>query len=122
MEEVKFRRYFNPNLKLGDNQHRLIKGIVTDLDIGPFTASLIVESGKRMISLLLPSNQIKLLGIKLNEPIYLLMKGKDVTVFRDYREYIRWFAKNNPYAKVGIENGDPTLIELPFKPNKVEVF
>ncbi|MCX7760408.1 MAG: hypothetical protein N2Z81_04400 [Hydrogenothermaceae bacterium] len=121
MKSIKFKRYFNPNLKLGDNQFRLIKGTVIDLDIGKFTASLVVESGKRLISLLLPSKYIKPIGIKLNEPIYLLIKGKDVTVFRDYREYIVWLAKHNKNAKVDIEDGTPKLIELPYKPDKIEV-
>jgi len=68
---------------LSDNGYKLIKGLVEDLDIGNVTASMIIKSGKRLVSLVLPIGDVKLSGVEIGRPAYCLIKGKDVLVFRD---------------------------------------
>ncbi len=63
--------------------YKLIKGNVEDLDIGHVTASMVIRSGKRLVSLLLPVKDARLSGAEIGRPIYCLMNGKDVLVFRD---------------------------------------
>jgi hypothetical protein len=64
---------------------KLIKGVVEDLDIGNITTSMTIRSGKRLISLLIPNGEAKISGAEVNQPVYCLLKGKDVYVFRDIK-------------------------------------
>lgn len=68
---------------LKNDGYKLIKGYVEDLDIGHVTASMVIRSGKRLVSLLLPVKDAKMSGAEVGRPIYCLMNGKDVMVFRD---------------------------------------
>ncbi|WP_303851592.1 hypothetical protein [Seleniivibrio woodruffii] len=69
--------------------YKLIKGYVEDLDIGHVTASMVIRSGQRLVSLLLPVKDAKLSGAEVGRPIYCLMNGKDVLVFRDINYMMR---------------------------------
>ncbi len=69
--------------------YKLIKGYVEDLDIGHVTASMVIRSGQRLVSLLLPVKDAKLSGAEVGRPIYCLMNGKDVMVFRDINYMMR---------------------------------
>ncbi|TCK62264.1 hypothetical protein [Seleniivibrio woodruffii] len=69
--------------------YKLIKGVVEDLDIGHVTASMSIRSGNRLVSLLLPVKDVKLSGAETGRPIYCLMNGKDVLVFRDINYMMR---------------------------------
>ncbi|MCD8552414.1 hypothetical protein [Seleniivibrio sp.] len=69
--------------------YKLIKGYVEDLDIGHVTASMQIRSGQRLVSLLLPVKDAKLSGAEVGRPIYCLMNGKDVLVFRDINYMMR---------------------------------
>ena len=69
--------------------YKLIKGYVEDLDIGHVTASMVIRSGKRLVSLLLPVADAKISGAEVGRPIYCLMNGKDVFVFRDINYMMR---------------------------------
>ena len=74
---------------LKNDGYKLIKGYVEDLDIGHITASMVIRSGKRLVSLLLPVKDAKLSGAEVGKPIYCLVNGKDVTVFRDINYMMR---------------------------------
>lgn len=63
--------------------YKLIKGVVEDLDMGHVTASMVVRSGQKLVSLLLPVKDARMSGAEVGRPIYCLINGKDVTVFRD---------------------------------------
>lgn len=75
--------------------YKLFYGIVDDLDIGLVTASMTIKSGKRILSMVLPKGDVTLSGAELNKPIFCLMKGKDVYVFRDIKYFMTSFFKNN---------------------------
>lgn len=74
--------------------YKLIKGYVEDLDIGHVTASMVIRSGKRLVSLLLPVKDAKLSGAEVGRPIYCLMNGKDVMVFRDINYMMKKILNN----------------------------
>ncbi|MGE4319006.1 MAG: hypothetical protein AB7E96_08925 [Deferribacterales bacterium] len=77
-----------------NNGYKLIKGYVEDLDIGHVTASMVIRSGKRLVSLLLPVGDAKLSGAEVGRPIYCLMNGKDVFVFRDINYMMKKILNN----------------------------
>lgn len=69
---------------LMNNQgYKLIKGVCDDIDTGNITTSMTIRSGKRLVSLVIPNSQAKLSGAEVGRPIYCLIKGKDIYVFRD---------------------------------------
>lgn len=68
---------------LRNNGYKLIKGVVEDLDLGHATASMTIRSGQKLVSMLLPVKDARLSGAEIGRPIYALINGKDVTVFRD---------------------------------------
>ncbi|MGE4266455.1 MAG: hypothetical protein AB7F25_03375 [Deferribacterales bacterium] len=74
---------------LKNDGYKLIKGYVEDIDIGHVTASMQIRSGQRLVSLLLPVKDVKLSGAEVGRPIYCLMNGKDVLVFRDINYMMR---------------------------------
>jgi molybdopterin-binding protein len=68
----------------------LIKTIVDDLDKGLIMTSLTLKSGKRVISVLLPSYEPVIAELEVGKEAYCLIRGKDIFVFRD----IDYFFKN----------------------------
>jgi molybdopterin-binding protein len=68
---------------ISNNGYKLIKGYVEDMDMGHITASMTIKSGSRFISIVIPVSEAKISGAETGRPIYCLMKGKDVFVFRD---------------------------------------
>jgi len=70
---------------LENKGYKLIKGVVDDIDIGNVTASMVIRSGKRIVSMVLPIGEVKISGAEVGRPIYCLLKGKDVYVFRDIK-------------------------------------
>lgn len=75
--------------------YKLFYGIVDDLDIGLVTASMTIKSGKKLLSMVLPIGDVRLSGAELNKPIFCMMKGKDVYVFRDVKYFMNSFLRNN---------------------------
>jgi molybdopterin-binding protein len=70
---------------LQNNGYKLIKGVCEDIDEGNITTSMTIRSGKRLVSLLIPNGEAKLSGAEVGRPIYCLVKGKDIYVFRDIK-------------------------------------
>lgn len=70
---------------LSSKGYKLIKGVCEDIDRGNITTSMNIRSGKRLVSLLLPNGEAALSGAEVGRPIYCLMKGKDIFVFRDIK-------------------------------------
>ena len=70
---------------LNSRGYKLIKGVCEDIDVGNITTSMTIRSGKRLVSLLLPNGEAKLSGAETGKPVYCLMKGKDIFVFRDIK-------------------------------------
>lgn len=68
-----------------NNGYKLIKGVCDDIDIGNVTASMTIRSGKRLVSLVIPISELRLSGAEVGRPIYCLVKGKDIYVFRDIK-------------------------------------
>lgn len=68
---------------LKNDGYKLIKGVCEDIDVGNITTSMTIRSGKRLVSLLIPNGEAKLSGAEIGRPIYCLIKGKDIYVFRD---------------------------------------
>lgn len=72
--------------ELLDNKgYKLIKGVCEDIDVGNITTSMTIKSGKRLVSLLLPNGEAKISGAEVGRPVYCLVKGKDIYVFRDIK-------------------------------------
>lgn len=89
-------QYQNQNMNiLKKSGYKLLYGLVDDLDIGLVTASMTIKSGKRILSMVLPVGDVRLSGAELNKPIFCLMKGKDVYVFRDVKYFMNSFFKKN---------------------------
>ncbi|PLX69493.1 MAG: hypothetical protein C0603_00775 [Denitrovibrio sp.] len=70
---------------LQNNGYKLIKGICEDIDRGHITTSMTIKSGKRLVSLLIPNGEAVISGAEIGYPIYCLIKGKDIYVFRDIK-------------------------------------
>jgi len=70
---------------LNNKGYKLIKGVCEDIDVGNITTSMTIKSGKRLVSLLLPNGEAKISGAEVGRPIYCLIKGKDIFVFRDIK-------------------------------------
>ncbi|PLX66589.1 MAG: hypothetical protein C0602_10980 [Denitrovibrio sp.] len=70
---------------LSNKGYKLIKGVCEDIDVGNITTSMNIRSGNRLVSLLLPNGEAKISGAEVGWPIYCLMKGKDIFVFRDIK-------------------------------------
>lgn len=70
---------------LKNDGYKLIKGVCEDIDVGNITTSMTIRSGKRIVSLLIPNGEAKISGAEAGRPIYCLIKGKDVFVFRDIK-------------------------------------
>jgi len=68
---------------LNNQGYKLIKGVCEDIDRGHITTSMTIRSGKRLVSLLLPNGEATLSGAEVGRPVYCLLKGKDIFVFRD---------------------------------------
>ena len=79
-----------------DFNGQIIKGSVIDLDRGIVNASVIIQSGGRTISMLMPVSEVAKAGLKKGGEVYCLISGKDVTVISDMKEYILRLHKNNP--------------------------
>jgi len=77
-----------------NNGYKLIKGVVEDIDRGLITTSMTIRSGKRLVSLLIPNGEAAISGAELNRPIYCLLKGKDVYVFRDIKYMMNKLLQN----------------------------
>jgi molybdopterin-binding protein len=65
--------------------YKMIKGVCEDIDVGNITTSMHIRSGKRLISLLIPNGEAKASGAEVGQPIYCMIKGKDIYVFRDIK-------------------------------------
>ncbi|ADD67832.1 hypothetical protein Dacet_1056 [Denitrovibrio acetiphilus DSM 12809] len=70
---------------LKNDGYKLIKGVCEDIDVGNITTSMMIRSGKRLVSLLIPNGEAKISGAEVGRPIYCLIKGKDIYVFRDIK-------------------------------------
>lgn len=68
---------------LKNDGYKLIKGVCEDIDVGNITTSMTIRSGKRLVSLLIPNGEAKMSGAEIGRPVYCLVKGKDIYVFRD---------------------------------------
>ena len=70
--------------------YALIKAIIDDLDKGEVMTSLTLKSGKKIISVLLPTYEAVKADLEIGKEAYCLIRGKDILVFRD----IKYFFKN----------------------------
>jgi molybdopterin-binding protein len=75
---------------------QLIKGIVTEVDMGQITASVTVQSGNRMISVMLSVSEVIKSGVKAGGEVFCLISGKDITLITDIKEYMTRLQKKNP--------------------------
>ena len=76
--------------------NHLVKGIVTDLDVGNVMASVQIKSGRRVISVVIPAGEVAIVGIELNREIYAMIDGKDITLIRDIKEFMTQKHKADP--------------------------
>lgn len=83
---------------LGDKDFngQLVKGTVVDLDLGIVNASVVIQSGGRTISLLMPVLEVAKSGIKKDGEVFCLISGNDITVISDIKEYMLGLQKKNP--------------------------
>jgi hypothetical protein len=87
-----------------DRNKKLIKGTVTDLDMGNITASILIKSGGRLISLLMPVGEVLAAQVEINREVYCLIEGKDITLFRDPKEYFRLKEQSTPVNEIYLGN------------------
>jgi len=76
-------------------EKKLIKGQLTDLDMGQVMTSLTVQSGKRIFSVVMPTSEVKPMGLVNGCIVYCVVDGKDVIIIRDIKEYMTRLAKKN---------------------------
>ncbi|MBB5021615.1 hypothetical protein [Desulfurispira natronophila] len=76
------------------NEAKIIKGIVDDLDKGMGMASVTIRSGKRIFSVLMPTSEVLSSGVEKDRPVFCLIQGKDITLFRDPVEFFRRYGAN----------------------------
>lgn len=79
-----------------DFNGQLIKGTIIDLDQGIVNASVVIESGGRTLSLLMPVLEVAKSGIKKGGEVFCLISGKGITVISDIKEYMLQLQKKNP--------------------------
>jgi len=79
---------------MNNKGYKLIKGVCEDIDVGNITTSMTIRSGKRLISMLIPNGEAKLSGAEIGSPIYCLVKGKDIYVFRDIKYMMKKLLAN----------------------------
>lgn len=65
----------------------LVQGIVDDYDAGALMTSLQIRSGQRVISVVIPTSEALRAGVEPGAEIYCLIRGRDISVFRDPREF-----------------------------------
>ncbi|MCD8493091.1 MAG: hypothetical protein LRY50_14560 [Geovibrio sp.] len=85
-----------PKLSQRDFNGQLIKGTVLEVDAGLINASVIIQSGKRTISIVMPAAELVKAGIAVNSTVFCLMSGKDITIITDIKEYMAGLQQKNP--------------------------
>ncbi|WP_022850358.1 hypothetical protein [Limisalsivibrio acetivorans] len=81
---------------INGHKTRLLKGVITDLDIGRSTTSVTLQSGKRVLSALMPSSEALKSGIEQNREAFCMIAGRDVYFFRDAKEFFTRMKRDNP--------------------------
>lgn len=79
-----------------ERRGKLIKGTVVEIDKGLVTASVIIRSGKKLISLVIPLSEVVKSGIEQQYDVYCFIDGKDIVLFRDVKEFFRRYFGRNP--------------------------
>ncbi|QAR32982.1 hypothetical protein EP073_06040 [Geovibrio thiophilus] len=85
-----------PGLSSRDFNGQLIKGTVIEVDSGLINASVLIQSGKRTISIMMSAAELVKAGITVNSTVFCLMSGKDITIITDIKEYMTKLQKKNP--------------------------
>lgn len=70
---------------------KMIVGKVTQLDKGLFNTSVIIKSGKRLISVIMQNSEVIKSDIEKDRKVYCLINNNKITVFRDTAYYFNKF-------------------------------
>lgn len=75
---------------------KVIKGIVTEIDKGQLMTSVSVQSGKRILTAVIPNTELYASGMQLNREVFCIMQGeKDVIFVSDIKEYLNALMEKN---------------------------
>ncbi|MCX8083319.1 MAG: hypothetical protein N3C60_00135 [Calditerrivibrio sp.] len=82
--------------------YALIKVIVDEIDKGDIMTSLTLRSGKRVISVLLPTHELFKCSLEVGREAYCFINGKDILVFRDMKYLFKRLKSDSLVKEISI--------------------
>ena len=71
--------------------YKMFKVVVVDIDYGTHMTSITAKTGKRIFSVLMETKEAVKASLEKDREAYCLVRGKDITMFRDYKYFLNNF-------------------------------
>jgi len=76
-------------------ESKMITGKVIEIDRGHFNTSLVIQSGKRLFTVIMQNAEVIKSNVEINCNVYCIINNKEISVFRDLDYVIKTFSKKD---------------------------
>lgn len=77
-----------------NKSYKLIKVSVEDIDKGSIMTSLVLRSGRRILTVVMPTSEVVMADIETGREAFCIMFKKDIVIFRDVKYFFDKFLSN----------------------------